>query len=162
MVDYYITLSCFLKGFGIENWRWKKHDLVLTSPWKRFPQEKSTRNTWKEITTKWVSTLIAYPDRLPSVLPSYLKHYSEPSGWLKPEARPSRRGNCMKQDYHHAGPPCTSFPGTRKQNACPSFFSSAERNYYCQKRLSFMTREKHIELIRDVQAGKQHRLLIQT
>lgn len=110
MVDYYIILSCFLKGFGIENCRGKKHDLVLTSPWKRFPQEKSTRNTWKEITIKWDSTLIAYPDRLLSVLPSYLKHYSEPSGWLKPEARPSRRGNCMKHGYHHAGPPVLHFP----------------------------------------------------
>lgn len=103
MVDYYNIFSCFLKGFGIKSWRWKKHDLVLTSPWKWFPQEKSTRNTWKEITIKWVSTLIAYPDRLLSVLPSYLKHYSEPSGWLKPEARPSRRGSCMKHGYHHAG-----------------------------------------------------------
>ena len=164
MVDYYNIFSCFLKGFGIKSWRWKKHDLVLTSPWKRFSQEKSTRNTWKEITIKWVSTLIAYPHRLLSVLPSYLKHYSEPSGWLKPEARPSRRGSCMKHGYHRAGYPVLHFlaPGTREWNAFPSFFSSAERNYCCQKRHFFMTREKHTELIRDIQAGKQHRLLIQT
>lgn len=150
-----ISFHVFWKGFGIKKvGDEKKHDLVLTSPWKQSPQEKSTRNTWKEITVKWVSTHVAAtPDRLLSVLPSYLKHDSEPSGWLKPEARPPE--GKLHRLTATTMLAILGFVSWHQRTKCLFFFLFFSwKKLLLSKRLFFMTRGKHTELIRNMQAKR--------